>query len=306
MDPDALVAAPHGITLRYDALRLGLARQEGALVQTVRDPLPIDRLITAKNIKAQSVDQFHRYVALFLTAEATRQWDLEKEYPFRFFLVRYSPTLHVLILGFAHLFFDAESSEITERELWKGYAAPDTDARGQGSSVRFFEPVRDAHGGDTVRQEETYWQSRYPGIPPILQVRDSEFRPIREPVTRHTNVRIGGQELDGLRASTREARHTEFQWVLASYALSVFGLTSQDRLKFSATVNMRNRAQEEAGHVRSSRSCASREKALTHGHALARPPGGPQVPPGLPPDGSPSSGPVDGQVQRTGERARQR
>jgi hypothetical protein len=165
-----------------------------------------DRLITAKNIKAQSVDQFHRYVDLFLTAEATRQWGLEVEG----------------IRGTGHRCARA------------------------GLFGKALRAVREAHGGDTVRKEETYWQSRYPSIPPILQVRDSGFRPIREPVTRHTNVRIAGQELDGLRTSTREARHTEFQWVLASYALSVFGLTSQDRLKFSVTVNMRNRAQEGA------------------------------------------------------------
>lgn len=246
LDADGLVKALQRTTVKYDALRLGLARQEGVLVQRVRDPLPIGGLVTAKNIKAQSAEQFYRYVDLFLAAETTRQWDLEKEYPFRFFLLRYSPTLHVLVLGFAHLFVDGESSEIVERELWREYAGLDTDEEGRGCSVRFFESIGGAHAGDAVGQEETYWQSRHSDIPPTLQVHDSVCDPDSAPATAHHNVQIAGEELTRLRASIRESRYTEFQWLLASFALSVFALTLQDGLKFSITMNMRSIAQKEA------------------------------------------------------------
>lgn len=229
---------------RHDALRIEiLERSCGEPRQRIRSLPPRADLLSCRHVIARSEEQFSRYIRHIVARELRQKWDADA-YPFRFRLFRYSPTVHVLVAGFSHLAVDGIGAEILIRDLMRTYG--DTLA---GRPPRrlprraFADSVRQwaAAGGEGSRrcaQRDTagpFLPTRFDVPPP-----DAGEQGCR---SRQVSLTLCGTELAALREQAGLRGCTEFTWILAAFARTVFLFTRQDRIKIAVPVNLRGPAE---------------------------------------------------------------
>ncbi|MFG3012236.1 condensation domain-containing protein [Streptomyces cinerochromogenes] len=244
LDTGRLLRAVEAVVARHQSLRLAL-HQEGSLWrQRLRRVPPITLLITAKNIKSTAPDQFFCFVDKFLSAEMSKQWDLTEGFPFRFFLLRYSSTLHVWIMGFSHLFIDANSADVIQRELWNFYRGGEgyADLKSDDYAARFLVPAKHGKlGTSDDGSAERLWAGQFSGIPSFARAwKDENWRRSKgETKPYYITSRISGDSLSRLRRNARHAQVSEFQWTLSSLANSIFQISSVNRITVAITTDLR-------------------------------------------------------------------
>ncbi|MFJ1618476.1 condensation domain-containing protein [Streptomyces sp. NPDC088251] len=246
LDPDTLVSGINDTVKLHTALRVGVSARRGEPQQFVRECPPASRLVTAKNIRSDSLKQFDRYVERLWCTEIVRPWDLVQDYPFRFFLLRHSSAYHVLLAGFSHLAVDGTACNLILSDIWEKYGGS-RDARpddGRYIAAVANHPGRRAGGSVAA---ERHWANRAAAIPPAVQFRgeDEQTRPDTEPAAAYRPLRLDGESLAAMRQAVAAADCSEFQWILAVFAASIFSVSLLDRVKLSVVVDMRGSAERD-------------------------------------------------------------
>ncbi|MFJ5851030.1 condensation domain-containing protein [Streptomyces sp. NPDC092903] len=237
-----LLSAVSRVVGQHEALRLGLSSSTLPLSQWVRDEPPAGRLITAKNIASRSVEQFYNYVDRLLAAEISKDWDLVSDYPFRFILLRHSPSLHILFSGFAHVFIDAKSADLIQSEIWDRYGEVPRRYNSRSYVERLLPSSEGTPSRAVMAEREREWVDRFSGMPSLGKSVNVDAQPdsptIQGPGREH--FRISGEDLWRLRRMIEGAACTEFQWILACLSVALFKFSTYNQVKISATIDLRD------------------------------------------------------------------
>jgi hypothetical protein len=231
---------------RHDALRIEiLERPGGEPRQRIRGLPPRGDLISCQDVLARSEEQFSRYIRHIVAQELRQKWGSD-EYPFRFRLFRYSPTVHALVVGLSHMAVDGIGAEILIRDLMRTYGDTLAGRAPRGLRRRAF--------ADSVVQ----WAAaggkgsrRFAERDPSDLLLPTRFAvPPADPggrgcPSRQVSFSLSGTELAALRERASLHGCTEFTWILAAFARTVFRFTRQDRIKISVPVNLRGPAERE-------------------------------------------------------------
>ncbi|MGP4022521.1 condensation domain-containing protein [Actinomadura sp. 3N407] len=245
LDVDRLTDSVETLVSRHEALRVEiLERPGGEPRQRIRDLPPRAGLISCQSVLARSEEQFSRYVRHILVQEVRREWGGDA-YPFKFRLFRYSPTVHTLMVGFSHMAVDGIGADLLIHDLLRTYADAAAGRTPRGLPRRGF--------ADSVsRQSEAIGGGRRstgrdrpdPSPPTRFDV------PPPDPgedggQSRQSTLSLSGTELAALREQADLHGCTEFTWILAAFARTVFRFTRQDRISISVPVDMRGPGERE-------------------------------------------------------------
>ncbi|MFI0351078.1 condensation domain-containing protein [Actinomadura sp. 9N407] len=243
LDIDTFTDSVEILVSRHEALRVEVLKlPDGEPAQRIRSLPPRNDLITCQNVIARSEEQFSRYIRHVMVQEQRRAWD-EAAYPFRFRLFRYSPTVHALITGFSHMAVDGIGAELLIRDLMRTYADAVADRAPRGLPRRSFTDSvvrRPSTDGGSVRSAE-----RDPSGPLTrfdVPAPDPGERGLR---SRQSSLSLTGTRLAALREQADLHGCSEFTWILAAFARTVLGFTSQDRITIAVPVNLRAPAERE-------------------------------------------------------------
>lgn len=228
---------------RHEALRIEILERPGAEPrQRIRGLPPRADLISCQNVLARSEEQFSRYIRHVAVQEQHQHWDAGA-YLFRFRLFRYSPTVHALVVALSHMAVDAIGAEILIRDLMRTYADALADRAPRGLP-------RPTFADSVARQVATgswHLTEEDPSGPILLTRFDvlPAARAERGRLGRQFSLSLAGTELAALREQASLRGCTEFTWILAAFARTVFQFTRQDRIKICVPVNMRSPAERE-------------------------------------------------------------
>ncbi|MGH3373901.1 MAG: condensation domain-containing protein [Actinoallomurus sp.] len=246
LDIDRFTDSVETLVSRHEALRIEIVERPGGEPrQRIRGLPPRTDLISCQNVIARSEEQFNRYVRHIVVQELRQEWDADA-YPFRFRLFRYSPTVHALMVGLSHLAVDGIGAEILVRDLMRTYADIVAGRPPRGLPGRRFADSlvrRSTMGGDTSRRSG----ERNPEGLPLLTRFDVPPPDPGEPGgrSRPFSLALAGTELAAFREQVGLHGCTEFTWILAAFAWTVFRFTRQDRIKISVPVNLRGPKERE-------------------------------------------------------------
>jgi Condensation domain len=232
------------VVWRHEALRIEvLEGADGEQRQRIRGLPPRADVISYQNVIARSEKQFNRYVRHVVASELRQGWDATA-YPFKFRLFRYSPTVNALMFRFSHVAVDAIGAEIVTRDLMRTYADTMAGRTPRGlPSRRFSDSLvqRSATGGSHSRRSP----DRDPSDPPRLTRFDVQPPGPGERRSRSRRVSLSGTALAALREQASLYGCTEFTWILAAFARTVFQFTRQDQITVSVPVNLRGPAERD-------------------------------------------------------------
>jgi hypothetical protein len=243
LDIDRFTDSVETIVSRYDALRIEILDRPGREPrQRIRGVPPRADLISCQDVLARSEEQFSRYIQHVIVQEQRQRWGVDAchAYPFRFRLFRYSPTVHALVLGLSHLAVDGIGAEILVRDLMRTYADTLAGRTPRGRPRRSFAEyvtqwaAASGKGSRHAAQDDpagVLLPTRFDVPPPAQGERDTRSRQV--------SLTLAGTELDALRERASLHRCTEFIWILAAFARTVFRFTRQDQVKISVPVNVR-------------------------------------------------------------------
>jgi hypothetical protein len=241
---DRLTDSVQTLVWRHEALRIEILERPGEEPrQRIRGLPPRADVISYQEVIARSEEQFNRYIRYVVAQELRQEWDASA-YPFKFRLFRYSPTVHALMFHLSHMAVDAIGAEILIRDLMRTYA--DTMA---GRIPRglprwgFTDSVIQlaAIGSHDSRRS----LDRDPSDLPLLTRFDVPPPGPGERGSRSRQVSLSGTALAALREQASLHGCTEFTWILAAFARTVFRFTRQDQIKVTVPVNLRGLAERE-------------------------------------------------------------
>jgi hypothetical protein len=232
---------------RHEALRIEILEQPGGEPRQRIRGLPLrEDLLSCQNVLARSEEQFSRYIRHIAVREQREDWGAGA-YPFRFRLFRYSPTAHVLIVALSHLAVDGIGAEILIRDLMRTYADTLADRTPRGPSGRRFADSAARLVAPSGEGPRRFAGERDPSgqLPPTRFALPPVGPAERGGPARQFSLSLAGTELAALRGQARLHGGTEFTWVLAAFARTVFRFTGQDRIEISIPVNLRHPAERE-------------------------------------------------------------
>ncbi|GAA2264342.1 hypothetical protein GCM10010430_56250 [Kitasatospora cystarginea] len=234
---------------QHDALRIGILDESGRdPLQWVRDEPDVKTLVDCRQVKSSSEEQFSRYVAMVLGKDLSDPWDLAVGYPFRFRILRYSPTVHAFLASFSHVALDGRGVALVLRSLWRNYEHQAAGAPG------WPEPTPDSfvlaagrHGGSEApgrAEAAEFWSKRLAGRAPV-EVPREDFQERSEPgECVVANAVVRGAERTALRSLSRLSGCTEFQLAVSAIADAAFAVTSADRVDVWMPMDARTPSEE--------------------------------------------------------------
>lgn len=246
LDIDRFTDSVATLVSRHDALRIEiLERPGGEPRQRIRGLPRRAALISCQDVLARSEEQFSRYIRHIVAREQRQKWGADA-YPFRFLLFRYGPTVHALVVGLSHMAVDGIGADILIRDLMHIYCDTLAGRTPSGLPRRAFADSLvqlAAAGGKASRRSaeknpsDLLLSTRFDVPPPNPGDRGSRSRQV--------SLFLSGTELTALREQASLHGCTEFIWILAAFARTVFLFTRQDRIKISVPVNLRGPAERE-------------------------------------------------------------
>jgi len=231
---------------RHEALRIEILERPGREPrQRIRGLPPRADLVSCQNVLARSEEQFSRYIRHIAAREQQEDWDAGA-YLFRFRLFRYSPAVDVLMVALAHIAVDGIGAEILIRDLMHTYLDTLAGRTPRGlPHQRFADSV--ARQATTGGKGSRRFAERDLSSPLLLTRFDvlPAGPAERRGTARQFSFSLAEMEVEALREQASLHGCTEFTWILAAFAGTVFQFTRQDRIKISVPVNLRSPAERE-------------------------------------------------------------
>ncbi|MFB7667290.1 condensation domain-containing protein [Kitasatospora sp. NPDC056138] len=244
LDVNGFIVALSQAVKSHEVLRIGVSQEPGRDPrQWLREEPGGGSLISCRNVQSASEEQFNRYARAVLAKDLSDSWDLGSQYPFRYRLLRYSPTVHAFLATFSHVALDGRGRSLVLQSLWQNLAGGErhTSPVSESSAAGFMDSaLRHAEislaGG--ARTSE-FWLSRLrQKLPPVRFSADL----LTEPASRECateRVLVQGERLERIRSLSRLKGCSEFQWVVAAFADTVFEVVPQDRVAIMIPVDTR-------------------------------------------------------------------
>lgn len=172
LDRGALSAALSRISARHEILRTRYGTVDGAGVQIVDEPAPVEpRPVDLRELPAADRDARLRELG---HAELTTPIDLRTQAPWRLTLVQLGPDDAALLVTVHHIAFDGWSWSVLARELEDLYEAfrSDRTSRLEAPTLQYadfaqWERDRWEAAGEVTERQRSYWRARLAGLEPL-------------------------------------------------------------------------------------------------------------------------------------------
>lgn len=230
LDTAALERTLTALLRRHEPLRTIFGFEGMQLIQIVKEPteVTLDCVDLTHLSEHEAKEQ-----ALHIAADNSRQpFDLKREVPVRWRLVRISPVCHLLVQTFHHIAFDGWSARILRHELTSMYAASTAGKEPNLSPLPIQyadyalwqrETIADTHAQEHI----DYWLEELKGELPVLSIASDRPRPAVETFAGGIVERILSPELtDDLKSLGRQHGATLFMVLLAAYNVLLNRYTS--------------------------------------------------------------------------------
>jgi hypothetical protein len=249
LDVAALDSSLREIVRRHEVLRTRLVERGGRVVQIIEDGagsgLPLVDLSGRPD--ADREEESRRWVQDFVT----QPFDLARELPVRFALLRHRVTEHVLLIVMHHVAADGWSLGVLAREAKALYAAY---SRGEPSPLPeltiqyadFAAWQRAWLTDEAHRLHRDYWKEQLRGAPMRLDLPMARPRPAVQSFRGATVAfTLDAQTAGQLRDAARRHEVTMYTVLLAAYAAMLHRLSGQDDFVIAAPMASRTRPELE-------------------------------------------------------------
>ena len=235
------------IVCRHEALRTSFPLKDGAPVQLVAPPAPVDLPVTDLRELTERDTQLHE----ILTREAHARFDLARGPLLRVKLVRLADDEHVLLVTMHHIVSDGWSLHLFLRELATLYQAY---AEGTESPLPEL-PIQYADFANWQRnwlQDEKldsllgYWLDQLKGAPPVLELPSDYSRTsLRGFEGARQSLTLPQSLTDELKRLSREEGVTLFMVLAAAFKVLLYRYSGQTDIVIGTASANRNQAEIE-------------------------------------------------------------
>lgn len=249
LDVAALDSSLREIVRRHEVLRTRLVERGGRVVQIIEDGagpgLPLVDLSGRPDADREA--ESRQWVQDFVT----QPFDLARELPVRFALLRHRATEHVLLIVMHHVAADGWSLGVLAREAKALYAAY---SRGEPSPLPeltiqyadFAAWQRAWLTDEAHRLHRDYWKEQLRGAPMRLDLPMARPRPAVQSFRGATVAfTLDAQTAGQLRDAARRHEVTMYTVLLAAYAAMLHRLSGQDDFVIAAPMASRTRPELE-------------------------------------------------------------
>jgi amino acid adenylation domain-containing protein len=249
LDQLALVRALGEIVRRHASMRTVFAAVDGAPVQVVRRPSPLD--LPVHDLTGVAEGDREAHARRLLLAEAARPFDLAQGPLYRATLYRMGPREHLLILVIHHIVSDGWSAGIFIQELTTLYTAfvegkPSPLPELSMQYVDFARWQRQWLRGDVLARGLEYWTQHLRGELPPLDLPTERPRP---PIQTFTGavftMDLPPALVEALGTLSRREGVTLFMTLLAAFKALLARYTGQDDLLVGTPIANRTRVETE-------------------------------------------------------------
>ncbi|XXQ52292.1 non-ribosomal peptide synthetase [Xenophilus aerolatus] len=231
LDTEALAAAMAAVVARHESLRATISPDGMQLLVAAPGAFPLATV----DLRALTPDAQAQALARAGEAAVLERFSLSDGPLFRARLFALSPTEHVLMMTAHHAVCDGWSwgvivqdlGELYAEQLGLGPSLPPPQA--QYSDFSRWE-AEEAEGSD-MRAHEAYWQSRFSGSLPVLDLPvDRPRAPVRTFTARRIDHTIGSELAAAVRKLGSSLGQSLFSTLLGAFAATVHRVTEQEDL----------------------------------------------------------------------------
>ena len=214
LDTAALGRALTGIVARHESLRTTFAEHDGAAVQLVGSPYPVELPRTDAHGEADA-----RTLA---AAEAAKPFDLAAGPLLRARLIRLADDDHVLVVVLHHIVADEWSAIALQRELADSYAAARADAPDPAPPALQYRDYarwqrRWLTSGGRQDRQLRYWRHQLAGLAVLDLPTDRPRPPRHDPTGGLVTFDLPASTADRLRVFARDQGATTFMTLLTGF-----------------------------------------------------------------------------------------
>ncbi len=249
LDAAALRASLDALVERHEALRTTFPERDGAPVQVVHPPAPVQ--LPVVDLRALPPGAGEREAKRLAGVEALRPFDLARGPLLRSALLRLDGDDHVLLFTLHHVISDGWSMDVLVSEVSAVYAA----ARKGETVLLPALPIQYADyavwqrarlGGEALEEQIGFWKESLRGAPPLLEI------PTDRPRAAEQGARAGchgftlpAEVAARLRALSRRERATLFMTLLGGWQALLSKYSGQDDVVVGTPVAGRTRVETE-------------------------------------------------------------
>jgi amino acid adenylation domain-containing protein len=244
----ALQKALSEIVARHEVLRTTIASIDGEPAQVISDPHEVD--LPVIDLCADDATRREEKALDLIVKTCRRPFDLSRDYPWRFLLLRLAEQDHILLRVEHHIASDGWSGTIFRREIAALYSA---FSKGQTSPLPdlpiqyqdYVDWQRRRLRGEMLETQLAYWRTQLDGITP-LQLPTDRSRPVVQTYNGAKRSAVVPKDLaDRLSAFSRQQGVTLFMTLLAAFQALLHRYTSHEDIVIGTPIAGRNRAELE-------------------------------------------------------------
>jgi amino acid adenylation domain-containing protein len=231
LDVAALAAALGDLVDRHEVLRTRLIERGGRIVQDIVPNATPD--LTVSDLSDWPIGDREAQVSSRINEFARRPFDLARDLPCRFALLRCGPAEHILLIAVHHAAADGWSLGIIAREVTALYASnlsrePSMLPALPIQYADFAAWQRDWLTGENCAALRDYWKVQLAGAPMRPTLPASRPRPLRRSFRGATLPFTVNRALtERLRAAAKEHNVTLYTMLLTAYAATLHRLSGQ-------------------------------------------------------------------------------
>ena len=249
LDVEALRRSLEILVSRHETLRTAFASREGKPVQMVFPPQPVALSIT--DLRAQTQDK-ESETGRWISAAASRPFDLREMPLFRAELLRLGEEEHVLLFNMHHIISDAWSFGVFMRELALCYEAEVAGKRPVLDELPiqyadFAVWQRELLAGGLEREQLAYWETQLPRELPFLSLPlDAPRPPVPSGRGAARFYLLDEPRLKALKEFSRAQGVTLFMTLLGAFNALLLRYTRQEDILVGAPLVGRDRLETES------------------------------------------------------------
>jgi len=244
LDIVALEKSLSELVRRHEILRTTFPMVDGEAIQQIADPTALR--LPIQDLQDLSAEEQTAQIQQMVKSLAAKSFDLARESPVEFTLLKLSSLEHVLLLKMHHIIYDGWSLNIFFSELSKLYAAfsqglpsPLPELPIQYADFALWQ--RQWLTGEVLERQLNYWQNQLADAPPVVELPTDHPRP---PVQTFQGAAEGlplAQELtQSLKQLSQDAETTLFMTLLAAFFVTLSRHSNQSDLVVGSPIANRN------------------------------------------------------------------
>nr|WP_167402595.1 non-ribosomal peptide synthetase [Micromonospora viridifaciens] len=245
---DAFRTAVAGLHRRHEVLRCTYQAEEGEPRRVIHPAAESAPAFTVVDLSEVAPDERDSRVRDLLSRDQRTPFDLAREHPVRWLLLRLGATEHVLALTVHHIAFDAWSGYVVGEELGVLYDAAVAGVAPALGPVRVGYAAHAAREHDRIRRGEiaesvAFWERALDGVVALDLPLDHPRPPIWRPDGDSVDLAVPPALVSALTALGRSAGATRFMTALAAFTGLLARLTGQTDITVGTAVSGRDSEQ---------------------------------------------------------------